>query len=78
MAKTKINIITLGCSKNLVDSEILMRQLGDNYSISHESGADADIPIVNTCGFNSRMLKNRGVPKRFMLPDVFRNVTKKT
>ncbi len=51
MAKTKINIITLGCSKNLVDSEILMRQLGDNYSISHESGADADIQIVNTCGF---------------------------
>jgi len=51
MAKTKINIITLGCSKNLVDSEVLMRQLGDNYIISHESGADADIQVVNTCGF---------------------------
>jgi len=51
MAKTKINIITLGCSKNLVDSEVLMRQLGDNYSISHESATDADIQIVNTCGF---------------------------
>lgn len=47
----KINIITLGCSKNLVDSEVLMRQLENNYIISHDSNADADIQIVNTCGF---------------------------
>ena len=51
MSKKKINIITLGCSKNLVDSEVLMRQLGNDYTISHDSGADADIQIVNTCGF---------------------------
>ena len=51
MPKKKINIITLGCSKNLVDSEKLMRQLGNDYIISHDSNTDADIQIVNTCGF---------------------------
>ncbi|MFZ4414932.1 MAG: hypothetical protein ACOYOV_17730, partial [Bacteroidales bacterium] len=35
--KQKINIITMGCSKNLVDSEQLMRQLKDNYDVVHES-----------------------------------------
>lgn len=51
MKKKTINIITLGCSKNLVDSEVLMRQLGSDYVISHNSEDDADIQIVNTCGF---------------------------
>ncbi len=51
MSKKKINIITLGCSKNLVDSEVLMRQLGNDYIISHDSNTDADIQVVNTCGF---------------------------
>ncbi len=49
--KKKINIITLGCSKNLVDSEVLMGQLQENYSITHDSNEDADIVVVNTCGF---------------------------
>ena len=50
--KQKINIITMGCSKNLVDSEQLMRQLKDNYDVVHESEKeDADIIIINTCGF---------------------------
>lgn len=51
--KTKINIITLGCSKNLVDSEVLMRQLEVNHiNFSHESAKDdADVIIINTCGF---------------------------
>jgi len=49
--KKTINIITLGCSKNLVDSEVLMRQLGSEYIVKHNSEEDADIQVVNTCGF---------------------------
>ncbi len=42
----------MGCSKNLVDSEQLMRQLNEKYEILHESDKDdADIVIINTCGF---------------------------
>ncbi len=42
----------MGCSKNIVDSEQLMRQLNDKYDVSHESETDdADIVIINTCGF---------------------------
>ncbi len=48
----KVNVITLGCSKNLVDSEQLMRQLQSNdYDIMHDSDSDSDIVIINTCGF---------------------------
>ncbi|MBI9039700.1 MAG: 30S ribosomal protein S12 methylthiotransferase RimO [Bacteroidales bacterium] len=48
----KINIITLGCSKNLVDSEVLMGQLkANNVSVSHQSDEKANIIIINTCGF---------------------------
>ena len=49
----KINVITLGCSKNLVDSENLITQLRANdYEVEHDSnGEDANIIIVNTCGF---------------------------
>lgn len=51
----KINIVTLGCSKNLVDSEKLMRQIGaGGYTVVHNSdAADADTVIINTCGFIS-------------------------
>jgi ribosomal protein S12 methylthiotransferase len=51
--KNKINIVTLGCSKNLVDSEVLYTQLkGNGYNVSHESKKDdANIVIINTCGF---------------------------
>ena len=51
--KNKINIITLGCSKNLYDSEVLMGQLNANkISVKHESeNDDANIVVVNTCGF---------------------------
>lgn len=51
MKKKTINIITLGCSKNLVDSEVLMRQIGSDYIVSYDSETDADIQVVNTCGF---------------------------
>lgn len=49
----KVNIFTLGCSKNLVDSEVLMRQLNENgYQVEHESEDNHhDYIIINTCGF---------------------------
>lgn len=49
----KVNVITLGCSKNLVDSEVMMGQLkAGEFDVSHESDkSDADIVIINTCGF---------------------------
>lgn len=52
-AKEKINVITLGCSKNLVDSEHLMAQLDEaGYQIEVDSNStDAKIVVVNTCGF---------------------------
>ncbi|POY36573.1 30S ribosomal protein S12 methylthiotransferase RimO [Solitalea longa] len=53
-AQPKVNVITLGCSKNIVDSEVLMGQLkGNSFNVVHESekvGKD-DIVIINTCGF---------------------------
>ncbi|HZL76142.1 MAG TPA: 30S ribosomal protein S12 methylthiotransferase RimO [Bacteroidales bacterium] len=53
MKNKKINIITLGCSKNLVDSEKLLRQIrSGGYEISHNSDDfSAGIVIINTCGF---------------------------
>jgi len=53
LKKNKVNVVTLGCSKNLVDSEVLMGQLKANkFTVEHE-GADDDhqIVIINTCGF---------------------------
>ncbi len=49
----KINIVTLGCSKNLVDSEVLFTQLrGNGMNVTHESKRDdANIVVINTCGF---------------------------
>jgi ribosomal protein S12 methylthiotransferase len=49
----KINIVTLGCSKNLVDSEVLLSQLKANQmEVEHESAKDdSNIIVVNTCGF---------------------------
>jgi len=51
--KTKVNIVTLGCSKNLVDSEVLLTQLrGNGIETTHESKKDdASIVVINTCGF---------------------------
>lgn len=53
LKKNKVNVLTLGCSKNLVDSEVLMAQLKANrFEVEHE-GKDDDhqIVIINTCGF---------------------------
>ena len=51
--KDKINIVTLGCSKNVVDSEYLIKQLNSNqYNVFHDSDStEAKIVIINTCGF---------------------------
>ena len=53
LKKTKVNIVTLGCSKNLVDSEVLLTQLrGNGIDAIHESKKDdANIVVINTCGF---------------------------
>lgn len=49
----KVNVVTLGCSKNMVDSEVMMHQLQANdFDVVHDSNdEDANIVIVNTCGF---------------------------
>lgn len=51
--KTKVNIVTLGCSKNLVDSEVMLTQLrGNGIETTHESqNDDANVVVINTCGF---------------------------
>jgi len=53
LKKNKVNVVTLGCSKNLVDSENIYTQLlANRFEVEHESKKDdAQIVIVNTCGF---------------------------
>lgn len=53
LQKNKVNVVTLGCSKNTFDSELLMAQLNANkFEVEHESlSQDHEIVIVNTCGF---------------------------
>lgn len=53
LKKNKVNVVTLGCSKNTFDSEVLMAQLKSNeFDVEHESTSDdAEIVIINTCGF---------------------------
>lgn len=47
-----VNVITLGCSKNLVDSEFMLRQLkAAGFRIHHDTNNESDVIIVNTCGF---------------------------
>jgi ribosomal protein S12 methylthiotransferase len=53
LKKNKVNVVTLGCSKNIVDSEVLMGQLRANkFEVEHEGESeDHQIVIINTCGF---------------------------
>lgn len=52
MKNNRVNIVTLGCSKNTVDSQKLMRQLtAGGYKVTAESSDPSDIIIINTCGF---------------------------
>ena len=52
MAK-RINVVTMGCSKNLVDSELFLSQMAANgYEVVHDGAvSDARIVAINTCGF---------------------------
>ncbi len=53
LKKNKVNVVTLGCAKNIFDSEVLMGQLKANkFEVEHESSSnDCGIVIINTCGF---------------------------
>lgn len=53
LKKNKVNIVTLGCSKNVYDSEVLMSQLKANkFEVEHEAkDDDSEVVIINTCGF---------------------------
>lgn len=54
MSLRKINVISLGCSKNLVDSERLIKMLNDvGFEVEHDADIDSgcDVVVVNTCGF---------------------------
>ncbi|MBI2387662.1 MAG: 30S ribosomal protein S12 methylthiotransferase RimO [Elusimicrobia bacterium] len=53
LKKNKVHVVTLGCSKNLYDSEVLMGQLrAGKFEVEHETGCDdASIVVINTCGF---------------------------
>lgn len=47
-----VNVITLGCAKNLVDSEFMLSQLkAAGFDINHDTNAESDVIIINTCGF---------------------------
>ena len=53
LKKNKVNVVTLGCSKNIFDSEVMMAQLKANkFDVEHEAQQDdSEIVIINTCGF---------------------------
>ena len=53
LKKNKVNVVTMGCSKNLYDSELMMAQLKANkFEVEHESQiGDSSVVIINTCGF---------------------------
>ncbi|MBF0578033.1 30S ribosomal protein S12 methylthiotransferase RimO [Dysgonomonas sp. GY617] len=53
MKKNRIDVVTLGCSKNLVDSEMLMKQLlANGYTVKHDPDKpEGEIVVINTCGF---------------------------
>lgn len=50
--KPKVNIVTLGCAKNIVDSEVMLTQLrGNKIDAHHEISGESEVVIINTCGF---------------------------
>ncbi len=82
MKSNRVNIVTLGCSKNTVDSQKLMRQLtAGGYSVVADASDPADIVIINTCGFildakeesietiisHAEAIKRRGRGKLFVM-----------
>ena len=81
MRKNKVDIITLGCSKNLVDSEQLMRQfVANGYTVEHDPHKiNGEIVVVNTCGFigdaqeESINMRRKGRSVNCLSWDVFPN-----
>jgi hypothetical protein len=75
LQRDKVNIITLGCSKNMVDSEVLSGQLiANDIDTVHESGKkDHNIVIVNTCGFIEKAKEDF---RKALKPTVEENVIK--
>jgi len=81
LKKDKVNIITLGCSKNMVDSEVLSGQLraNDINTIHENSKMDHNIVIINTCGFIDKakeesintILENVALKKKGKLDKVY-------
>jgi tRNA A37 methylthiotransferase MiaB len=70
LKKDKVNVITLGCSKNLVDSEVLVSQLkNNNIDTEHQSAKRANIIIINTM----QKQKKKARLTSYMLQDVYRN-----
>jgi ribosomal protein S12 methylthiotransferase len=60
VGKKKINIVTLGCSKNVYDSEVLMGQLEANgKQVVHEE--KGDVVVINTCGFIDNAKKKASI-----------------
>ncbi|MFK8165288.1 MAG: 30S ribosomal protein S12 methylthiotransferase RimO, partial [Lewinella sp.] len=52
LRQDKVNVITMGCSKNLVDSENIITQLmANDFEVEHDGKEDANVVIINTCGF---------------------------
>lgn len=53
MRKNRVDVITMGCSKNLVDSELLMRQFAESgYQVRHDpERVQGEVVVINTCGF---------------------------
>ena len=85
MKRKTIDIITLGCSKNLVDSEHLMRQLEEaGFHVTHDTEhPKGEIAVINTCGFigdakeesiNLRRPRKKASWRNSMLWVAFRNV----
>ena len=81
MSRNVVNVITLGCSKNTVDSEVLMKQLqSSGMTVVHDSNEPTNTVIINTCGFiadakeesvetilNSVAMKNAGKIKKIIV-----------
>ena len=51
MSRTRVGVISLGCSKNLVDTEVMLGHLDRAGCVFVQDASEADVLIVNTCGF---------------------------
>ena len=58
----KIGFVSLGCSKNLIDTEVMLGILRDRHMEITEDLAQSDIIIVNTCTFIERQSRNPSIP----------------